>query len=199
MYSICYSSTSSLLQMSSHFPLHLNITLHSKQVKSAALNIFFSYEPLVHDVGMATAIVVLLFFIFVILLLLLIVLYKKLNRETNGQYTLQRVVYGEGGLRDRARTMAAVLENRLGVQLWPHGSSDEDGEEMQDFQEEPRQKAEYCSGSSDGSQNGEDGKPQGWSVKARRESETHEESRGTDVFINLNQFSKSVMWSEQDD
>ncbi|XP_022616496.1 acidic leucine-rich nuclear phosphoprotein 32-related protein 2-like [Seriola dumerili] len=65
------------------------------------------------------------------LIALLIFLYKKLNREANGEYTIQRMVYKEGGVRDRVRGAALTLETHLGVQLWPRNDTDEDGEEMQ--------------------------------------------------------------------
>ncbi|XP_077356390.1 uncharacterized protein LOC144003735 [Festucalex cinctus] len=153
----------------------------------------------------STTTIVLLFFVLVGLVVLLVVLYKRLNKETNGEYTLRHVVYKEGGLRDGARRVTAALRTRLGVPLWPRGNPEDDGEEMRDFQEEPRQKGRRCSSrfsSSSGSQPGEgedeDGKPQMWGVKARRESETEEASTGPDVFVNLNHFSGSVMWSEED-
>lgn len=62
------------------------------------------------------------------LLVLLLFLYKKLNREADGEYTIQNIVYKKGGLRDRVRDAAIAVETRLGVQLWPQG--DDEGEEM---------------------------------------------------------------------
>ncbi|XP_041635813.1 acidic leucine-rich nuclear phosphoprotein 32-related protein 2 [Cheilinus undulatus] len=76
--------------------------------------------------------------IFIILLVLLILLYKKLNRDTHGEYTIRRIVYKEGGVRDQVRGVAFALETRLGVQLWPRGDSDEVGEEMQEVHDEER-------------------------------------------------------------
>ncbi|XP_056225337.1 ABC transporter F family member 4 [Seriola aureovittata] len=73
------------------------------------------------------------------LIALLIFLYKKLNREANGEYTIRRVVYKEGGVRDRVRGAALALETHLGVQLWPRSDTDEDGEEMQEVQDEEEQ------------------------------------------------------------
>ncbi|CAJ1086243.1 protein SDA1 homolog [Xyrichtys novacula] len=86
-----------------------------------------------------TQTVLILFFILVALLFLLFFLYKKLNREADGEYTIQRMVYKEGGVRDRVRGVVLPLETRLGVQLWPRSNTDEDGEEMQEVQEEERQ------------------------------------------------------------
>lgn len=81
--------------------------------------------------------VVILVFCLVALLSLLFVLYKKLNRDNNGEYTIRRMVYKEGGVRDRMRGVVSAVETRLGVQLWPRTDTDtdpeEDGEEMHDF------------------------------------------------------------------
>ena len=71
-----------------------------------------------------------------VLVLLLIVFYKILNKEAEGEYTIRRIVYKEGGVRDRVRGAALALETRLGVQLWPRSESEEDGEEMQDMEDE---------------------------------------------------------------
>lgn len=68
----------------------------------------------------------------VCLLLLLLFLYKKLNREADGEYTIRRIIYKEGGVRDQVRGAVAAVETRLGIQLWPH--SDEE-EEMQSIEE----------------------------------------------------------------
>lgn len=83
------------------------------------------------------------------LVALLIFLYKKLNRETNGEYTIHQIVYKEGGIRDRARRATLALETRLGVHLWPRSDSDEDGEEMQEIQDEEEQVDEGGSQGSD--------------------------------------------------
>ncbi|XP_051799665.1 retrotransposon-like protein 1 [Acanthochromis polyacanthus] len=73
------------------------------------------------------------------LILLLIFLYKKLNREADGQYTIRRMVYKEGGVRDRVRGAALAVETFTGIQLWPRGDANEDGEEMQEIQDEEGQ------------------------------------------------------------
>ncbi|CAG5929247.1 unnamed protein product [Menidia menidia] len=74
-----------------------------------------------------------LFVILLVLVVLLIFLYKKLNREANNEYTVHRLVYKEGGLRDRARGAVFAVESSLGIQLWPRG--DEVGEEMERVEE----------------------------------------------------------------
>ncbi|CAN9509671.1 unnamed protein product [Ophioblennius macclurei] len=79
--------------------------------------------------------VVALFCCLVVIVITLLFLYKKLNKETNGEYTVQRIVYKEGGVRDQVRRVALALETRLGVQLWPRGDADDVGEEMQDFRD----------------------------------------------------------------
>lgn len=83
---------------------------------------------------------VILFFLLVGLVMLLIFLYKKLNRESNGEYTIWRMVYKEGGVRDQVRGAALALETRLGVQLWPHSDTEEYGSEMQEIQDEEMEK-----------------------------------------------------------
>lgn len=61
-----------------------------------------------------TQTVIILLFILVLLVLLLLYLYKRLNYETKDEYTIQRLVLGEGGLRDRVIQGIAVVETRLG-------------------------------------------------------------------------------------
>lgn len=67
---------------------------------------------------------------------MLVHLYKKLNQQTNGQYTIRRMVYKEGGVRDQVRDVALVVGARLGIQLWRSGDSDKSGEEMQEINDE---------------------------------------------------------------
>ncbi|XP_052010044.1 FK506-binding protein 4 [Xyrauchen texanus] len=78
----------------------------------------------------STPTVIALLFIWVILVLALVYLYKRLNADTNGQYTLQRAVFAEGGLRDRLRQGVGFVENRFGVNIWPR-PRDEEEEVMQ--------------------------------------------------------------------
>ncbi|XP_072314615.1 uncharacterized protein [Eucyclogobius newberryi] len=73
------------------------------------------------------------------LIILLFFLYKYLNKEANGKYTVQRIVYREGGLRDRAREATVALGNRLGIQLWPQSETDPD--EANEEGEEERQES----------------------------------------------------------
>lgn len=101
----------------------------------------------------STPTVLILVFLLVCLVILLILFYKKLNKESEGKYTIRRMVYKEGGLRDRVRGAAVFLGDRLGVQLWPNSESGEDGEEMQEFGDEEGQTREH---SSQGCDNEED-------------------------------------------
>ncbi|XP_051506105.1 retrotransposon-like protein 1 [Myxocyprinus asiaticus] len=78
----------------------------------------------------STPTVIALLFIWVILVLALVYFYKRLNADTNGQYTIQRAVFSEGGLRDRLRQGVGFVENRFGVNIWPR-PRDEDEEVMQ--------------------------------------------------------------------
>lgn len=70
-----------------------------------------------------------LFFLLVILILLLVYLYRRLNRDTNDQYTIRKLVLDEGGLRDRVRSGVVAVETRLGVHLWPRPRPSSDDEE----------------------------------------------------------------------
>ncbi|XP_016335145.1 prostatic spermine-binding protein-like [Sinocyclocheilus anshuiensis] len=76
--------------------------------------------------GDNTPAVIALLFIWIILVLALLYFYKKLNADTNGQYTVQRIVFAPGGLRDRLRQGVGVVENRLGVRIWPQQRDDEE-------------------------------------------------------------------------
>lgn len=84
----------------------------------------------------STVTVPVLFVCLLVLVLLLVLFYKILNKEAEGEYTIRRIVYKEGGVRDQVRGAALALETRLGVQLWPRSESEEDGEEMQDMEDE---------------------------------------------------------------
>lgn len=64
-----------------------------------------------------TPIILILFFVLVLLVILLFYLYKRLNYETKNKYTIQKLVLGEGGLRDRVRHGVAVVEARVGDRL----------------------------------------------------------------------------------
>lgn len=79
----------------------------------------------------STRTLLVLLFLLVGLIILLIFLYKKLNRETNGEYTIRNMLYKEGGVRDRVRGAASGL-----VQLCPHRDTDNYSAEMGDIQVE---------------------------------------------------------------
>ncbi|KAG9274197.1 high mobility group nucleosome-binding domain-containing protein 5-like [Astyanax mexicanus] len=55
-----------------------------------------------NDEGDNTGLVLGLLFFWILLILVLVYLYKRLNQESNNQYTIHRLVYTQGGLRDRA-------------------------------------------------------------------------------------------------
>ncbi|XP_043099660.1 acidic leucine-rich nuclear phosphoprotein 32 family member B [Puntigrus tetrazona] len=95
-----------------------------------------------------TPIVITLFFLWIILVLVLLYFYKKLNADTNGQYTVQRMLFAPGGLRDRLRQGVGVVENRLGVHIWPQQRDDEENigghdEEDEEGEEEDKQNDSY--------------------------------------------------------
>ncbi|KAJ8008205.1 hypothetical protein DPEC_G00102390 [Dallia pectoralis] len=74
-----------------------------------------------------------LFVILVIVIALLVYLYKRLNRETNGQYTIHKLIYGEGGARDWLRDRVRALEVWSGRRIRLLSDNDEAaGEEEAD-------------------------------------------------------------------
>lgn len=104
------------------------------------------------DHSSSTLTVLILFFSLMGLIILLIFLYKKLNRETNGEYTVQHMVYKEGGVRDQVRGATSALGTCL-VQLCPHRDTDDYGAEMVEIQDEEGQMEK---GDSEGSVSEED-------------------------------------------
>ncbi|XP_063043343.1 cilia- and flagella-associated protein 251 [Engraulis encrasicolus] len=72
--------------------------------------------------------VVVLLLLLVILVALLSFLYWRLNRDTNGQYTVREMVLGKDGLRDRMVSGVAAMETRLGVNLLPRPRTGDDGD-----------------------------------------------------------------------
>lgn len=100
----------------------------------------------------STQTVLILFFLLVGLIILLVFLYKKLNRETNGEYTIRYMFYKEGGVRDQVRGAASALGTCL-VQLYPHRADDNDSAEMGEIHDEEGQMEK---GASEGSVNEED-------------------------------------------
>ncbi|XP_047241183.1 uncharacterized protein si:ch211-119e14.1 [Girardinichthys multiradiatus] len=182
-----------------------------------------------------------LFLTLIILIVLLIFLYKKLNRDADGEYTIRRIVYKEGGVRDWVRGAALAVETHLGVQLWPHG--DDAGEEMQDVHDEEGEveasdnqqgsdtdgedeqeedsvdhsgstkEKEGDKSSVESSEAGEqdrliNNKPEVKEEvedksKEKKEEEEQEKGKveasgGTGLLIDLNQFSGSAIWSEEE-
>ncbi|XP_040886684.1 uncharacterized protein si:ch211-119e14.1 [Toxotes jaculatrix] len=86
--------------------------------------------------------------ILISLVLLFIFFYKKLNRETNGEYTIKRMVYKEGGVRDRVRGAAHHTLGTL-LRVWRRSDVDVGLEEMQEIQDEEEQVDDGGSQSSD--------------------------------------------------
>lgn len=78
----------------------------------------------------STRTVVILLFCLIGLIVLLVFLYKKLNQEANGEYTIQHLVYKEGGIRDVVRGAALTLWAHIRLQMRPE--RDADGCESQD-------------------------------------------------------------------
>lgn len=144
----------------------------------------------------------------VLLFVLLVYLYKKLNQQADGQYTIRHMVYKEGGIRDQVRGVALEVGTRLRIQLWHNSNSDKSGEEMQEIydeeqdmerggseerqgekeEEEEEGKEEQCSdtvsrdsGTSaddSGSEGGEDARLMGQPVEAGVMEETVQRERG---------------------
>lgn len=82
-------------------------------------------------ISSSTRTLLILSFLLVGLIILLIFLYKKLNRETNGEYTIRNMFYKEGGVRDQVRGAASGL-----IQLCPHRDTDNYSAEMGEIQVE---------------------------------------------------------------
>lgn len=112
-----------------------------------------------------------------LLLVLLVYLYKKLNQQANGQYTIRRMVYKEGGVRDQVRGVALAVGTRLGIQLWHSGDSDKSGEEMQDIHDE---EGEMERGGSEGSEE-EEGEEEQCSDTVSRDSGTSADDSGSEA------------------
>lgn len=80
--------------------------------------------------------ILILLFSLLALIILLVFVYKKLNKETNGKYTIQQMVYKTGGIRDQVRVAAVALRTHFGIQLGPRNDTDEYGEEMHEVHDE---------------------------------------------------------------
>ncbi|TSK82228.1 E3 ubiquitin-protein ligase DTX4 [Bagarius yarrelli] len=96
-----------------------------------------------------TATVLILFFILVLLVLLLFYLYKRLNRETKNQYTIEQLVFSKGGLRDQVMQGITAVEARLAnVRSRIHdeeqalSNNEEDGEDKDIADEEEEEEEE---------------------------------------------------------
>lgn len=165
-----------------------------------------------------------LFFCLIVLLAFLFYMYKELNRVSYGEYAIRRIVYKEGGVRDQVRGAALALETRFGIQLWPRSDSEEDGEEMQDVQDveaggsngsdtegdtelrdeedEHEDEEESYGRENDGSSLEEEEhvkmlhKPQEEKVEEKQDK-AKEEAGGAGLIIDLNNFSGSAIWSEE--
>lgn len=164
-----------------------------------------------------------LFLTLACLVILLIFLYKKLKKESDGEYSIRRMVYKKGGVRDQVRGAALALETRLGIQLWPRSDSEDDGQEMQDARdveaagsgaEEDEEQGEEEEGNSnsceresaDGGSCEEESEgrampmdePMTHKEKKVEESEDQQDNvKGTQLLIDLNNLSGSAIWSEE--
>uniref|UniRef100_A0A8C9XK53 Si:ch211-119e14.1 n=1 Tax=Sander lucioperca TaxID=283035 RepID=A0A8C9XK53_SANLU len=122
--------------------------------------------------------VLILFFCLIGLISLLIFLYKKLNREANGEYTVRRLVYKEGGIRDRVRGTALAL----GTRDTSDDNSSLEGSEA-GGQARPTDQEE-AKGDTEEKVGDEEGKG--------------EASGGAGLLIDLKPFSGSAIWSEEE-
>lgn len=145
-------------------------------------------------------------------------MYKKLNKESNGEYTIRNMVYKDGGIRDQLRGVAVTLGTRFGVELWPS-----DNLEMQEVRDEEAQKgdsqvsereekdgkAENMDNNSSDDESSLEDSEAGETARLTDEPERGEKGEekeeivggdgngGAELLINLNQFSGSVIWSEE--
>ncbi|KAL4641487.1 myelin transcription factor 1-like protein [Arapaima gigas] len=94
------------------------------------------------DNGDSNVTVTVLVILLLLLVLLLVYLYKRLNQETDGQYTVHQLVYGKGGALERLNDGARAVESRLGVRLWPHKAAKTEEEEEELKEEEQEQKSQ---------------------------------------------------------
>ncbi|KAL7876136.1 hypothetical protein AOLI_G00110990 [Acnodon oligacanthus] len=103
----------------------------------------------------STPIVLTLFFLWLLLVLILIYLYRRLNRETNNQYSVQRLIYGEGGLRDRVIQGVEVVTNFTGRFL-PQNRDEE--EAIGDIENGDEERKETCQNETNADENEEEDK-----------------------------------------
>ncbi|XP_051576736.1 nucleolar transcription factor 1-B-like [Myxocyprinus asiaticus] len=137
----------------------------------------------------STPTVIALLFIWVILVLALVYLYKRLNADTNGQYTVQRVVFAEGGLRDRLRQGVGSVENRFGLHIWPQPHDEEQkvirGDDGRDEEEDDNDKQNESHANEDEEQEDDDVKDDSLddysSVDLREKANLRKEDKKSDA------------------
>lgn len=125
--------------------------------------------------------VVILSLFLVLLCVLLVYFYKKLNQQANGQYTVRRLVYKEGGVRDQVRGVALVVGTRLGIQLWPSDDSDKSGEEMQEINDEEEGLDRGGSKGSEDKGGDEEREEEQWSDTESKDSGTSADDSGPEA------------------
>lgn len=117
----------------------------------------------------------------VVLTVLLVYLYKKLNKEAEGQYTIRRMVYKEGGVRDQVRSVALAVGARLGIRLWRSRDSDKSGEELQEIHDGERDLERGGSERSNSEQEEEEGNEEECSSTASKDSGTSDDESGSEA------------------
>nr|XP_019962940.1 PREDICTED: uncharacterized protein LOC109642552 [Paralichthys olivaceus] len=112
-------------------------------------------DSTVYDRSQTNKTIIILCFCLVGLMVLLFYFYKKLNKESNGEYTIRRMWHKKGWIMDQGRAAALALGTGLGL---IRSDSNEEEEEMQEVRDEEGQLVEGgCQGSdSEGSSQEED-------------------------------------------
>ncbi|KAI1883504.1 hypothetical protein AGOR_G00232190 [Albula goreensis] len=86
------------------------------------------------------AVVVLLFIILIVLIVALVYFYRRLNQVSDGEYTIDKLINGKDGARERAGNAVRYIENRFGVRLRPRKRGDvEEGEEEEEREEQEQE------------------------------------------------------------
>ncbi|KAG9346965.1 hypothetical protein JZ751_005892 [Albula glossodonta] len=86
------------------------------------------------------AVVVLLFIMLIVLIVALVYFYRRLNQMSDGEYTIDKLINGKDGARERAGNAVRYIENRFGVRLRPRKRGDvEEGEEEEEREEQERE------------------------------------------------------------
>ncbi|XP_067308097.1 protein tyrosine phosphatase receptor type C-associated protein [Pseudorasbora parva] len=127
----------------------------------------------------STPTVLVLLVILIILAVALVYFYKKLNADTNGQYTVQRMVFAPGGLRDRLRQGVGVVENRFGVHIWPQPRDDEEniGDNDEEGGDHDKQNDSYAEGEQQENDDGGDDSSDYSSVDLRERAKMQMEEK----------------------